>query len=787
MDWILPDYFNPVIAVSPSERMAATLHESAKPNMSQSEGDDPPQPAAAPSNSTQSPHNMKKTNGKSSKKGKKSKSCKSPQRSSKQDSNVDLHSDSADVPAKSSHGPVRIKGVKSKKAKTSKSKKSPQRSSRQDLSAGDSQSEPADVQSNSPHCPHKMKETKCKPAKKEKSGNSPKKTTKQPQHTEDATTCENDIQGAHTPKRKCSSKSRPAPGKKKGQNGKMPKPCCSRKQVSFTTPACDATDPEEEDIADSTTLFGSPESESGTSSAGWSRSKVTYAVGKKGRMSTPKALRRRAAPGCKRHLKAGAAPRPASERSAAPVSHPKRTRRNALVVAKPAVLFRDPNDPLGMLSAAFSPGLPVAGPSGSTAPPATVSAGPETARAGPSTSAETDEEEDMEPLDDQQFDQEIQRKATKAKISVRNVKHIIKSIISNEQVLAMMRYAESREANPDGATLPPSMEPKMTRARARQLADTHLTQLPLTPVKRGSTADQLIAQEFPEDDDDDEYTPEKEVDESVATASPCSSPAPSSPRSPSVCSSQPQTPRTPGSVASEADEPLSRRTRSRLPLNDMALEELERLLVAPDVEPDTYFPVDDEDEDWVGFLRGFSAPPTSTDAPEEEEEDEEYVFQVQEEEEVEREEMRRDPAVRIPQKEVNKLMLELMKDVDELQWTDLPDPNQLPTQPIRIPKTPLTMMTDSQAKQLDHQMIAHVQLLAQTHMLCSEHDWLRAEQAGCAALLVELNSLSSTLHPEDPTRSFFHPPNLAPALQLVADVERMTPEQLADDPSKFFT
>ena len=50
-------------------------------------------------------------------------------------------------------------------------------------------------------------------------------------------------------------------------------------------------------------------------------------------------------------------------------------------------------------------------------------------------------------------------------------------------------------------------------------------------------------------------------------------------------------------------------------------------LVAPDVEPDIYPPVDDEDDDWVSFLRGFSAPPPATDA-QEEEEDEEYVFQV---------------------------------------------------------------------------------------------------------------------------------------------------------------
>ena len=162
----------------------------------------------------------------------------------------------------------------------------------------------------------------------------------------------------------------------------------------------------------------------------------------------------------------------------------------------------------------------------------------------------------------------------------------------------MMRYEESREANPDGAPLPPSLEPKMTRSRTRQLlADSQLSQqLPLTPVKDASSTEQLILQEFPEDDDDEEYTPQKDVDESALTASTCSSPTPSSPTpssptpssptpsspcsSRSASSSRPQTPRTPGSVASEPDEPLSSRTRSRLPLNDLALEELERLVSA---------------------------------------------------------------------------------------------------------------------------------------------------------------------------------------------------------------
>ena len=146
----------------------------------------------------------------------------------------------------------------------------------------------------------------------------------------------------------------------------------------------------------------------------------------------------------------------------------------------------------------------------------------------------------------------------------------------------MMQYEESRVANPDGAALPPSLEPRMTRSRTRRmLAESHLTQLPLTPVKvppTASSTEQLILQEFPEDDDDEEYTPCKTLDLSEAASSPASV-VHSTPRSASVCSSQPQTPATPASTI--AEEPPSRRTRSRLPLTDQPLEELERLVSEP--------------------------------------------------------------------------------------------------------------------------------------------------------------------------------------------------------------
>ena len=52
-------------------------------------------------------------------------------------------------------------------------------------------------------------------------------------------------------------------------------------------------------------------------------------------------------------------------------------------------------------------------------------------------------------------------------------------------------------------------------------------------------------------------------------------------------------------------------------------------LVAPDVTPDLYVPLDEDDDDWARFLRDFNVPVEAAhNDTQEEEEDEEYVFQV---------------------------------------------------------------------------------------------------------------------------------------------------------------
>lgn len=57
----------------------------------------------------------------------------------------------------------------------------------------------------------------------------------------------------------------------------------------------------------------------------------------------------------------------------------------------------------------------------------------------------------------------LTEKAFKSKLTTANVKHILKHVISNEHVLAMVRQSE----DPDAAVEAVEYEPKLTRAKAK--------------------------------------------------------------------------------------------------------------------------------------------------------------------------------------------------------------------------------------------------------------------------------------------------------------------------------
>lgn len=63
---------------------------------------------------------------------------------------------------------------------------------------------------------------------------------------------------------------------------------------------------------------------------------------------------------------------------------------------------------------------------------------------------------------EQQMERNLDEKASKSNLTATNVKNILKHLVSNEHVLAMLRHTEDPDSSFESA-----YEPKLTRAKAK--------------------------------------------------------------------------------------------------------------------------------------------------------------------------------------------------------------------------------------------------------------------------------------------------------------------------------
>ncbi|XP_059363940.1 GON-4-like protein [Carassius carassius] len=115
------------------------------------------------------------------------------------------------------------------------------------------------------------------------------------------------------------------------------------------------------------------------------------------------------------------------------------------------------------------------------------------------------------------------------------------------------------------------------------------------------------------------------------------------------------------------DSLVACRTRSKRPLRDVPLDQLEAELCAPDITPDMYDNVSTpEDPEWTQWLQGLMTSNLDNEEEADEDDDPEYNF-LDDLDEPDLEDYRNDRAVRITKKEVNELMEELFETFhDEL-------------------------------------------------------------------------------------------------------------------------
>ncbi|KAK2518164.1 hypothetical protein Q9233_012675, partial [Columba guinea] len=121
------------------------------------------------------------------------------------------------------------------------------------------------------------------------------------------------------------------------------------------------------------------------------------------------------------------------------------------------------------------------------------------------------------------------------------------------------------------------------------------------------------------------------------------------------------------------DSLIAFRTRSKRPLKDVPLGQLEAELRAPDITPDMYDPNTADDEDWKRWLGGLMNDDVENEDEADDDDDPEYNF-LEDLDEPDTEDFRNDRAVRITKKEVNELMEELFETFqDEMGFSNMED------------------------------------------------------------------------------------------------------------------
>ncbi|XP_076177842.1 gon-4 like protein muscle wasted isoform X2 [Ptiloglossa arizonensis] len=281
---------------------------------------------------------------------------------------------------------------------------------------------------------------------------------------------------------------------------------------------------------------------------------------------------------------------------------------------------------------------------------------------------------------EEEIERQLDAKAAKTNLTATNVKNILKHVITNEHVMAMVknRLHDTKDSIP--------FEPKLTRAKAKELAAAQVNiPWPITPLKKTTSEVQvLIEEELPEDSSDEEYNPEqdKQSDDEreaknltsnnidyqpITSANNYNSSSVEQAKLLAVQYDSEGIFKIPGipHVLTE-EENIGQRTRSKLCLSETPLEQIEQAFIPPDITTDMYDWDCEVDEDWDNFLKEFTQPlnqePVMEDDPEA---DPEYnILEDEETDLLDKEELRADKAVKVTRKELNNLIAELFEFTD---------------------------------------------------------------------------------------------------------------------------
>ncbi|KAK3798629.1 hypothetical protein RRG08_019115 [Elysia crispata] len=298
------------------------------------------------------------------------------------------------------------------------------------------------------------------------------------------------------------------------------------------------------------------------------------------------------------------------------------------------------------------------------------------------------------------IDEALELKAGKVKMNAKNVKTVIRQVLTNPKVLNLFKDVleletedspkKSSQSNADEM----EYEPKMTRAKVKDFLERISV---ASPSKKPPSGPSILDVDFAEEEEDDEYDPAKdechESDEDETESmvssrlSDFGSPCPLTPSTPRQVlehksaglstrftnenvSAQVFTPHSQvlnteinlnasGQGNIDSINTIALRTRSKLPLHSTSITDIENAFVAPDITPDMYYTNDDAD--WNQFLSTLYKQPDDAGTDDDGEANDpefDYIAEAALEEEDVDEVLFNKPT-KISKKEVNALMDEL--------------------------------------------------------------------------------------------------------------------------------
>ncbi|XP_053966533.1 uncharacterized protein LOC128868456 [Anastrepha ludens] len=262
------------------------------------------------------------------------------------------------------------------------------------------------------------------------------------------------------------------------------------------------------------------------------------------------------------------------------------------------------------------------------------------------------------------------------------MRRLLQKFVKNEHILALVtlqaedEVAREREETEQPAIIitdTPSV-PKLTRAKARELNKTPGITLSTSHESKEPEISALIQDELHSDEDDEEYVFKEEDFVSDDDPNTTASDLDSNPRTPQTPLSQAEAEDSPVKLTADGcfkiplekpkdtreDVRIAARTRSKLCLEQKAIEDIESEFVPPDVEQIDLKDLDmtGNDEDWMQFLNDFTKPLNSSFITDDDDpiNDPEYVAADKIPEDAE--ELR---DIDIPRKELTELVAELFE------------------------------------------------------------------------------------------------------------------------------